>query len=70
MGGGGVGVGVGVHISTMCVFVCAWNRCRPAVVRDTLRGAIATQLIQPDSEIVSIYHRRYEGTADGCIAPG
>lgn len=28
------------------------------VVRETIQGAINTQLIQPGDEIVSIYHRR------------
>jgi len=32
----------------------------PQVVADTIRGAINTKLIAPDSEIVSIYHRRLE----------
>ena len=32
----------------------------PAVVRDTLLGAVATKLVGTDSEIVSIYHRRLE----------
>lgn len=27
------------------------------IVRDTIQGAINTQLIQPGDEIVSIYHR-------------
>ncbi len=30
----------------------------PAVVRDTIVGAINTKLIQPSDQIVSIYHRR------------
>ena len=30
------------------------------MVRDTLLGAIATSLVQPGDEIVSIYHRRIE----------
>lgn len=30
------------------------------VVLDTLLGAVATKLVQPDAEIVSIYHRRLE----------
>jgi hypothetical protein len=30
------------------------------VVRDTLLGAVATKLVQPGDEIVSIYHRRLE----------
>jgi hypothetical protein len=29
-------------------------------VLDTLLGAVATQLVQPGDEIVSIYHRRLE----------
>jgi hypothetical protein len=33
---------------------------RPAVVRDTLLGSLATQLTTADCEIVSIYHRRIE----------
>ena len=32
----------------------------PAVVADTIRGAINTKLVAPDAEIVSIYHRRIE----------
>jgi protoporphyrinogen oxidase len=32
----------------------------PEVVRETIEGAINTKLIAPDSEIVSIYHRRLE----------
>ena len=32
----------------------------PKVVLDTIEGAIATQLIRPEDEIVSIYHRRLE----------
>lgn len=32
----------------------------PAVVRDTLLGAISTKLIEAGSDIVSIYHRRIE----------
>lgn len=31
---------------------------RPAVVKETMLGAIATKLIESGSEIVSIYHRR------------
>ena len=30
----------------------------PAIVRDTIVGAINTKLIQPSDQIVSIYHRR------------
>jgi hypothetical protein len=30
------------------------------VVRQTLLGAVATQLVQPGDEIVSVYHRRLE----------
>lgn len=30
------------------------------MVRDTLLGAIATKLVQPSDEIVSVYHRRLE----------
>ena len=30
------------------------------MVRDTLLGAVATKLVQPGDEIVSIYHRRLE----------
>ena len=42
-----------------------WNSVRhagtwPEVVRDTLLGAVATKLVQPGDEIVSIYHRRLE----------
>jgi hypothetical protein len=33
---------------------------RPAVVRDTLLGAVATQLLQAGSEVVSLFHRRLE----------
>jgi len=29
-------------------------------VRDTLLGAVATQLLQPGDEVVSLYHRRIE----------
>jgi hypothetical protein len=29
-------------------------------VLDTLRGAVATQLLQPGSEVVSLFHRRLE----------
>jgi len=32
----------------------------PRIVLDTLLGAVSTQLVQPDDEIVSIYHRRLE----------
>jgi protoporphyrinogen oxidase len=32
----------------------------PAVVADTLRGAVATGLISADSAVVSLYHRRLE----------
>lgn len=32
----------------------------PKVVLDTIRGAVATHLIRPEDEIVSIYHRRIE----------
>ena len=32
----------------------------PAVVRDTLAGALATRLIGKDTEVVSLYHRRLE----------
>ena len=32
----------------------------PRVVLDTLTGAVATQLVQPTDEVVSIYHRRIE----------
>lgn len=32
----------------------------PMVVKDTLRGAVATELMSEDAEIVSIYHRRLE----------
>ncbi|WPT17861.1 hypothetical protein PSENEW3_00005863 [Picochlorum sp. SENEW3] len=32
----------------------------PRVVLDTLLGAVATNLVSPDDEIVSIYHRRLE----------
>ena len=32
----------------------------PAVVKDTLAGALATHLITPDTPVVSIYHRRLE----------
>lgn len=32
----------------------------PAIVRETLQGAINTKLVQPGDEIVSIYHRRLE----------
>ena len=32
----------------------------PAIVKETLAGALATQLISPDDEIVSFYHRRLE----------
>lgn len=38
--------------------------CRPAIVAETLRGAIATQLIDSRSEIVSIYHRRQDSLYD------
>lgn len=34
--------------------------CRPAVVRDTLLGAISTKLMQPTDQVVSLYHRRLE----------
>ena len=30
-------------------------------------GAIATQLVDPDSEIVSIYHRRWVMLGDVCV---
>ena len=30
------------------------------MVRDTLAGAINTQLLQPGDEVVSLYHRRIE----------
>lgn len=33
---------------------------RPAVVQETLLGAIATQLLQPNDEVVSLFHRRLE----------
>lgn len=33
---------------------------RPAVVRDTLLGAVATQLLQAGDQVVSLYHRRLE----------
>lgn len=29
-------------------------------MRDTLLGAVATQLLQPGDEVVSLYHRRIE----------
>ncbi len=32
----------------------------PAVVLDTLRGAVATGLVTADNEVVSLYHRRLE----------
>ncbi|KAF8067290.1 cyclin-C1-1 [Scenedesmus sp. PABB004] len=32
----------------------------PAVVADTLRGALATQLLAPGDEVVSLFHRRLE----------
>ncbi|KAL4428432.1 hypothetical protein ABPG75_002521 [Micractinium tetrahymenae] len=32
----------------------------PAVVAETLAGALATQLMQPGDEVVSVYHRRLE----------
>lgn len=32
----------------------------PAVVADTLRGAVATGLLAPEDEVVSLYHRRLE----------
>ncbi|KAI8470924.1 MAG: hypothetical protein J3K34DRAFT_520970 [Monoraphidium minutum] len=32
----------------------------PEVVRETLAGAVATRLIGPDDEVVSLYHRRLE----------
>lgn len=32
----------------------------PAIVRETLAGAVATRLIAPDDQVVSIYHRRLE----------
>ncbi|KAF6252642.1 hypothetical protein COO60DRAFT_504963 [Scenedesmus sp. NREL 46B-D3] len=32
----------------------------PAVVRDTLLGAVATQLLSPSDQVVSIFHRRLE----------
>eukprot|EP00878_Enallax_costatus_P013277 GHUV01013880.1.p1 GENE.GHUV01013880.1~~GHUV01013880.1.p1 ORF type:complete len:477 (+),score=117.64 GHUV01013880.1:113-1432(+) len=32
----------------------------PAVVRDTLSGAISTQLMQPGDQVVSLYYRRLE----------
>ena len=32
----------------------------PAIVRETLAGAVATGLIQPGDEVVSLYHRRLE----------
>lgn len=32
----------------------------PRIVLDTLLGAVATQLVQPGDEIVSVYHRRLE----------
>lgn len=32
----------------------------PAIVQDTLAGALATGLISPEDKIVSIYHRRLE----------
>jgi hypothetical protein len=34
--------------------------CRPAVVQETLQGAVATQLLCPCDEVVSIFHRRLE----------
>jgi hypothetical protein len=36
------------------------NQEWPAVVRETLAGALATGLISPEDEIVSFYHRRLE----------
>ena len=33
---------------------------RSAVVKETLLGAINTQLLQPGDEVVSLYHRRIE----------
>lgn len=30
------------------------------MVLETLRGAVATQLLQPGSEVVSLFHRRLE----------
>jgi len=37
------------------------------VVQETMLGAIATQLVDPDSEIVSIYHRRWVMLGDVCV---
>jgi hypothetical protein len=33
---------------------------RPAIVKDTLLGAVATQLMEAGCEVVSLYHRRLE----------
>lgn len=33
---------------------------RPRIVQDTLLGAVATQLLSPGCEVVSLYHRRLE----------
>jgi hypothetical protein len=43
-------------LTRLAVTLCAL--CRPEVVAETIRGAINTKLIEPGTEIVSIYHRR------------
>jgi hypothetical protein len=56
--------------STVCctvsitLLLCAVDCfCRPEVVAETIRGAINTKLIEPGTEIVSIYHRRWGAVA-------
>ena len=49
---------VGGWKSAVAVVAAATCCCRrPAVVRDTLQGAIATQLLRPHDQVVSLYHR-------------
>jgi hypothetical protein len=48
---------------TACNLAVAYARtfiCRPAVVQETLQGAVATRLLRPTDEVVSIFHRRLE----------
>lgn len=65
----GLCLGPWVATCNLCTILCADGctvdlflvmPCRPAVVLETLRGAVATQLLQPGSEVVSLFHRRLE----------
>lgn len=53
-----------VFLAFSCIswFSSTWLHfcCRPAVVRDTLLGAVATTLLAASDQVVSIYHCRIE----------